>query len=123
MQPLQPTNNGQYPNSQPYLSHQQPLPTATPTSNMNAGPPYQQGSYPGVPPPLYNGPSTAFLPGTQPQANPYPNPSGLSGPGPVSNPSMNAPNSYPGQQPYQPTRIDPDMVPNVVRVYFCLTNT
>jgi hypothetical protein len=46
----------------------------------------------------------------------------------MSGSQPNGPNTYPGQtpssgpiqQPYQAPRIDPDMVPNVVRIFFSL---
>jgi hypothetical protein len=47
----------------------------------------------------------------------------------MSGSQLNGPNTYPGQtpssgpvqQPYQAQRIDPDMVPNVVCIFFSLS--
>ncbi|CAF0790089.1 unnamed protein product [Adineta ricciae] len=101
-----------------------------PPSNL-AGMP----QYPGTQPP-FSGPPPTF-----PSANQPPPPTGypqqqlppqygsqshLSGPSTIPGSQLNGPGTYPGQmppaapiqqqQPYQPQRIDPDMVPNVVQV-------
>ena len=102
-----------------------------PPSNLPGMP-----QYPGTQPP-FNGPPSTFPSANQPPAptgypqqqlpSQYGSQSHLSGPSTMPNSQLNGPGTYPGQmppaapvqqqqQPYQPQRIDPDMVPNVVRI-------
>lgn len=97
---------------------------------------YQPNSYPNGPPsshqpnPYPNGPPPSFPTGIQPPPSTaypsqphYPNPAG---PPSIPGNRLNGPNPYPGQppssgpvqQPIVQTRIDPDMIPNVVRKVF-----
>ena len=124
--PITPNQFGPPPTMSPPQFQQQhpPLPNQPP-SGMGGVPPYQQGQYPGGQP-SYNAPPSAFPPGGQPPPPPshYPNQSNFSGPPMMPGSQMNGPNTYPSQppssgpaqQPYQAQRIDPDMVPNVVRI-------
>lgn len=81
-----PTINGAYPPSQPQ-----------PTGNPNGMPSYPNVPYSTGQPSLPSNPSL------------YPNQPHLSGPS-----TMPGPSPLPAQQPYPSSRIDPDMVPNVV---------
>jgi hypothetical protein len=105
-----------YPNGQPSSYQTNPYPNGQPSS-------YQPNPYP-------NGPPPSFPTGTQPPPSAvYPSQPHYSNPaGPPSMPGnrLNGPNPYPGQppssgpvqQPIAQTRIDPDMIPNVVRKVF-----
>ncbi len=106
--------NPQFPNSQP------PVPNQT-LSSVNGASPYQhppdQPPYNGLP----NNPSPRLI--GYPSPSHYPNLSGLSS---MPGNQLNRPNSYPGQltssgpvpQPLPQPRIDSDMLPNVVRIFF-----
>ncbi len=126
--PITPNQFGPPPTMSAPQFQQQPQP---PFPNQ---PPYQQAQYPSGQHP-YNAPPSSFPPGSQPpqtasgypqQTSPphYPNQPNLSGPQTMPGSQLNGPGAYPGQppssgpvqQPYQPQRIDPDMVPNVVRI-------
>jgi hypothetical protein len=107
-------------------------------SGIGTVPAYQQAQYLGGQPP-YNAPPSSFSAGNrpaptaptatngypqQPMPPHYPNQPNFSGPPTMPGSQLNGPGAYPGQpsssgpvqQPYQPQRIDPDMVPNVVRI-------
>jgi len=118
---------------------QPPFPNQPPTG-IGAVPSYQQAQYPGGQPP-YNAQSSSFPPGSQPPSSAtgypkqtlppqYPNQPNFSGPPTMPGSQLNGPGAYPGQppssgpvqQPYQPQRIDPDMVPNVVRIFSLARN-
>lgn len=133
----------QYPQQQPQPPPlQPPFPNQPQSSGLGGVPSYQQTQYPGSQPP-YNAPSSSFPAGGQPPPPPssstgvggypqqqlptqYPNQSNLSGPPTMPGSQLNGSSAYPGQtsssgpvqQPYQPQRIDPDMVPNVVCFLF-----
>lgn len=119
--------------SNPQQQQQPPFPNQS-APGMGGAPQYQQNQYPGSQP-QYNGPPSGYPPGGQPPPPPsgYPQQPNLAGPPSMPGSHMNGPSSYPGQgppsgigqQPYpsqppqqqQPQqRIDPDMVPNVVRI-------
>jgi hypothetical protein len=116
-----PIDNPPFQNLQPSLPNYPPL-------NMNGAPSFKQGQYPSSQPP-YNGP-----PGNQPPPMtgypPQPQYSNMAGPSAMPNNQLNGPNSYSGQpptsgplspqQPFAQSRIDPDVIPNVVRIYFFL---
>jgi len=105
------TVNSHFQNSQPPFPNQ-------PLLNMNGTSPYQQNQYRRGPS-QYNRP-----PGNQPPSptdypskSHYPN---LPGPSSIPGNHLNGPNSYPGQQPVPQSRIDPDMIPDVVCKLFFL---
>jgi hypothetical protein len=97
--------------------------------NMNDASPYQRSQYPGGQS-TYNGLPSSFPAGNQPPlSTDYPSQSyrpNLPGPPSMPGNQLNGPNSYPGQppsnglvqKPFPQSRIDPDMVPNVVRKLF-----
>ena len=95
---------------------------------MNGALPYEHNRYSPSQSP-YNVSSTSFLPSNQspplatyPAQPYYPN---LSGPPPTSGNQLNGPQPYPGQppasgpmqKPLPQSRVDPDMIPNVVRTF------
>lgn len=92
-----------------------------PPSNIASMP-----QYPGTQPPFSGGPPPPTGYPQQQLPPQYGSQSHLSGPPTIPGSQMNGPGTYPGQmppaaptqqqQPYQPQRIDPDMVPNVVRI-------
>ena len=115
------TANLQFQNSLP------PLPNQS-SSHMGSAQPHKQNQHPNTQP-SYNGPPSSFTPNIQPmppagypQQSHYSNVpslppmpgSQLNGPSPYSG---QAPSSGPVQQPFPQSRIDPNMVPNVVRIY------
>jgi protein transport protein SEC24 len=140
----QQTSSPHYPN-QPNLSGPPTMPgnqlnglgtySGQPPSSGLGQPSHQQAQYPRDQP-SYNAPPPTFPPvgqlppqtasGYPQQTSPphYPNQQNLSGPPTMPGSQLNGPGAYPGQppssgpvqQPYQPQRIDPDMVPNVVQV-------
>ena len=111
------TSNSQLANSQPPLSNQS-------LSHINGTSSYPQTQYSHAELP-YNGPpvNRPSLPKGYPTKSHYPNIPVSSS---VPNNQLNGLNSYPVQppshgpiqQPFAQSRIDPDMLPNVVRNYF-----
>ncbi len=106
-----------------------PPPPNQPLSHMNGVSPYQHSKYPRGQSP-YNSPPPSFPPDNQPPLSTgypsqphYPN---LSGQPSLPGNQLNRPSSYPGQppssgpvqQPFPQSRIDSDMIPNVVRRFF-----
>jgi hypothetical protein len=119
----------QFPQQQ--QQQQQPPFPNQPPSGIGGAPPYQQAQYPGgqssynVPPGSQPPPPTATSGYPQQHLPPhYPNQPNFSGPPTMPGSQLNGPSPYAGQQPssgpvqqpYQSQRIDPDMVPNVVRI-------
>ncbi|CAF1314310.1 unnamed protein product [Adineta steineri] len=124
------------PPTMPTPQYQQQQQQSQPPPSFPNQPPPNMGGMPQYPPgqPPYNAPPSSYPPGNlppsgtpgypqQPLQPQYPNQSNISGPQSMPGSQMNGPNTYPGQtssgpvqQPYQPQRIDPDMVPNVVQV-------
>jgi hypothetical protein len=126
--PITPNQFGPPPTMSPPQFQQQQQQQQPPFPNQ---PPYQQAQYPGGQPP-YNVPPGNQSPPTatsgypqQPMSPHYPNQPNFSGPPTMPGSQLNGPGAYPGQppssgpvqQPYQPQRIDPDMVPNVVCIF------
>jgi hypothetical protein len=116
--------NPPFPNSLP-----PPPPPSQPLSHINGASPYQRSKYPRTQSP-YNSPPSSFPSDNQPPLpTGYPSQphySNLSGSPSLPGNQLNAPSSYPGQpissgpvqQPFPQSRIDPDMIPNVVRQFF-----
>ncbi|CAF0839748.1 unnamed protein product [Adineta steineri] len=115
----------------PHLQGSQPPPHNPLPSNMNGAPSYTPSPYPngppssfpsGVhPPPYYpNMPGPPSMPGSQPNGiSSYPGqPPSMPGsqPNGISSYPGQPPSSGPGQQSFPQSRIDADMVPNVIQV-------